>query len=323
MIMKTKKINFLVEIFLFQFIILNTYLFSQNEFKSNATSGFTFLQIPTTARVAALGEASIALSDMNSEGLFVNPAIIGFTNYTHSFSASYSNWFADIKNYGTGYIYNSPIGVFGIGFILLDYGSMPRTTSSAGQKVYSVIGSFNANSIAAGLTYSKMLTDRFSVGVTLKYVQEKIDIYKADNILFDGGVIYHTGFHSLRIAATIHNFGTNTKFINDEFKMPATFKLGFAAEVFGDNKSEYKGTMIFEASHPNNSDERINLGTEISWRNMLIIRGGYKFFYDEESISLGLGINPQLDFPMSFDFAYSDYGRLGNILRFTLQLGMY
>ncbi len=70
-----------------------------------------------------------------------------------------------------------------------------------------------------------MLTDRFSVGVTLKYVQEKIDIYKADNILFDGGVIYHTGFHSLSIAARIHNFGTNTKFINDEFKMPSTLRL--------------------------------------------------------------------------------------------------
>ncbi len=71
---------------------------------------------------------------MNSEGLFVNPATIGFTNQIHSFSASYSNWFADIKNYARGYTYNSPIGVFGIGFILLDYGSMPRTTSSAGKK---------------------------------------------------------------------------------------------------------------------------------------------------------------------------------------------
>lgn len=322
MIMKINKIKFRLEIFFFVFIILNPTLLCQDEFKSNATAGFTFLQIPSTARVAALGEASIALSDMNSEGLFVNPAIIGFTNTTHSFSASYANWFADIKNYATGYTYNSPIGVFGVGFIMLDYGSMQRTTRSSGQKVYSVIGTFDANSIAAGLTYSKMLTDRFSFGVTLKYVQEKIDIYTASNVLFDGGVLYYTGFHSLRIAATIHNFGTNTKFINDEFKMPATFKLGAAAELFGDNESEYKGTIIFEASHPNNADERVNLGAEVSWKNILTVRGGYKFFYDEESLSLGLGVNPQFEFPLSLDFAYSDYGRLGNILRFTLQLGM-
>jgi hypothetical protein len=321
--MKTKKTKFNLKEFFFLLVVLNSSLLCQEEFKSNATAGFTFLQIPATARVAALGEASIALSDMNSEGIFVNPAIMGFTNTTHSFSASYANWIADIKNYATGYSYNSPIGVFGVGFIILDYGSMPRTTKSSGQKVYSVIGSFEANSISAGLTYSKMLTDRFSVGVTLKYVQEKIDIYTASSVLFDGGVLYYTGFHSLRIAATIHNFGTNTKFINDEFKMPATFKLGAAAEIFGDNESEYKGTLIFEASHPNNANERINLGAEVSWKNILILRGGYKFFYDEEGINFGLGINPQLEIPVSFDFAYSDYGRLGDILRFTLQLGMY
>ena len=323
MIMGNKKIKFKVKGFIILLVILNTTLLCQDEFKSNATAGFTFLQIPATARVAALGEASIALSDMNSEGIFVNPAIIGFANTTHSFSVSYANWIADIKNYATGYSYNSPVGVFGIGFIMLDYGTMPRTSKSSGQKVYSVIGNFNANSIAAGLTYSRMFTDRFSFGVTLKYVQEKIDVYTASNVLFDGGVLYYTGFHSLRIAATIHNFGTNTKFINDEFKMPATFKLGAAAEIFGDNESEYKATMIFEASHPNNSDERVNLGAELSWKNILKLRGGYKFFYDEESLSLGLGINPHLEFPMSLDFAYSDYGRLGNILRFTLQLGMY
>lgn len=315
------KINFSV-ILIISLLFVNTLSVAQ-DFKKNATAGFTFLQIPTTARVAALGEAAISLSDMNSEGIFTNPAIIGFTKYTHSFSASYSNWFADIKNYGTSYSYNTPFGVFGVGLVLMDYGTMQRTVRASGQKVFSVLGEFNANAISAGLTYSRMLTDKFSFGVSLKYVQEKIDIYSADNILFDGGVLYYTGFNSLRLAATIQNFGTNTKFINDEFKMPATFKLGAAAEIFGDFDSEYRATVIFEASHPNNADERVNLGTELSWKNIITLRGGYKFFYDEETYSFGLGINPQLEVPVNFDFAFSDYGKLGNIMRFTLQLGMY
>ena len=313
--LKLKEVTFFL-------LILNSMLFAQ-EFKNNATAGFTFLQIPTTARVAALGEAAITLSDMNSEGMFSNPAIIGFTNYTHSFSASYSNWFADIKHYGSSYSYNSPIGVIGAGFVLLDYGTMQRTVRAPGQKVFSVLGEFKANAISAGITYSKMLTDRFSFGVSFKYVQEKIDIYSADNLLFDAGVLYYTGFHSLRLAATIQNFGTNTKFINDEFKMPSTFKLGAAAEVLGDFESEYRATLIFEASHPNNADERVNIGTELCWKNIITLRGGYKFFYDEETYSFGLGLNPQLEVPFNVDFAFSDYGKLGNIMRFTLQLGMY
>lgn len=293
------------------------------DFKKTATSGFTFLQIPVSARTAALGESSIALSDMNSQGIFNNPAIMGFTDQTHSLSASYSNWFAEIKNYAISYSFNSDLGVLGVGAIILDYGSMPRTSISSGQKVYEISGTFNANSVAVLLSYSKMLTDRFSFGINLKYAQEKIDIYSADNVMFDGGVLYYTGLGSFRIAATIQNFGTNTKFINDEFKMPSMLRLGVAGEILGDFNSEYRITLLGEALHPNDGEEKVNIGTELSWQNILTLRAGYKFFYDEESYSFGVGLNPKLSLPMTFDFAFADYGRLGNILRFTLQLGWY
>lgn len=304
-------------------IILTGLNLNAQEFKKTATAGFTFLQIPVSARSAALGEASIALSDMNSLGIFNNPAILGFTNQTHSLSASYSNWFADIKNYASSYSFNSDLGVFALGIVMFDYGTMPRTTVSGGQKVYDIIGSFDANSISASVSYSRLLTDRFSFGVALKYVQEKIYKYSADNILFDGGVLYYTGFSTLRIAASVQNFGTNSKFINDEFKMPTVFRLGAAAEVLGNLDSEYRITLVGEAIHPNDGEERVNVGTEISWKNMITLRAGYKFFYDEESYSFGFGLDPKLSFPLNLDFAFADYGRLGNILRFTLQLGWY
>jgi hypothetical protein len=307
--------------FIILFLIIPL-LLSAQEFKKTATAGFTFLHIPATARTAGLGEASIALSDQNSSAVFNNPAGLGFMQSSHSLSISYAPWFADIKNYATSYAYNTGFGVIGVGLFMLDYGEMPRTVIAGGQKVYNVIGSFNANAMSIGLSYSRMLTDRFSFGVQLKYVQEKIDIYKADNILFDGGVLYYTGLSSLRIAATIQNFGVNSKFINDEFKMPAVLRLGAAAEVLGDFDSEYRVTLSAEAVNPNDGDERVNVGTEIGWKNIIVLRGGYKFFYDEESYSFGIGVNTPVPFPLMLDFAFADYGRLGNITRFTLQLGI-
>lgn len=303
------------------FILSSTFLFAQ-EFNKNATAGFVFLKIPTNSRTAALGEASIALADLNSSSVFVNPAGLGFTRQRQSFSASYSPWFAEIKNYSASYSFNSELGTFASGFILLDYGSMPRTVVGGGQKVYDVVGSFSANSFALNFSYSKMLTDRFSFGIGLKFVQETIDVYKAKNILLDGGVLYYTGLSSLRIAATIQNFGTNAKFINDEFKMPAMLRLGAALEALGNYGSEYRITLSTEALHPSDGDERINLGSEISWQELITFRAGYKFFYDEETYSFGVGINPNLQMPASLDFAFADYGRLGNILRFTLNLGL-
>ncbi|MDP3862547.1 MAG: PorV/PorQ family protein, partial [Phaeovulum sp.] len=265
---------------------------------------------------------SITLSDVNSAGVFTNIAATGFSELSHSFFASYSPWIADIKHMASSYTFNTAIGVFGIGFIGVDYGSMPKTKKIAGQRVYEVIGSFDANALAIGLTYSRKLTDRFSFGVGVKYVKEGIDIYTVDNILFDGGILYYTGMGSLRIAATIQNFGVDAQYINDPFKMPALLRLGVAGEIIGAENSDYRVTALIEALHPNDADEKLNTGLEISWLEIVSLRLGYKFFYDEESYSIGFGVNPQLALLLTLDFSYSDYGRLGKISRFSLQLGV-
>jgi hypothetical protein len=297
-------------------------LIQAQEFKKTATAGFVFLEMPVTARSAALGDASISLSDLNSDAVFSNPAALGFINQQNMLSVSYSPWIADIKHYAASYSYTASYGVIGVGVNFLDYGSFPRTRKTGSKDVYVVDGTFSANDIAIGVSYSKMLTDRFSFGVTGKYVKETIDIYNASNFLFDGGILYYTGLSSLRIAAAIQNFGVNSKFKKEEFKMPIALKLGAAAEVYGSYNSDYRITALAEALHPNDGDERLILGLETSWRNIITLRGGYKFFYDEETYNFGVGINPKLSYPVNVDFSYSNYGRLGNIVRFTLQLGL-
>jgi hypothetical protein len=188
--------------------------------------------------------------------------------------------------------------------------------------VYEVTGTFDAKSLACGITYSKMLTERFSFGVALKYVQETIDTYRASNVLFDGGVLYYTGLGSFRIAASVQNFGVNAKFLNDEFRMPSVFKLGAAVDVTGGDDADNRITLLAEALHPNDATEKINVGGEYSWRNTVSLRTGYKFFSDEETYSVGLGFCAQLSVPMVLDLSYSNYGRLGKISRLTLQLGL-
>lgn len=292
------------------------------EFKKTATAGFVFLEIPVTARSAALGEASIALGDLNSDGIFINPGATGFTRQTHSVSASYADWIADIKHIATSYSLKTGAGIFSLGVNAFDFGSMPRTFKVGGQQVYDIRGTFNANALALSACYSRQLTDRFSFGVALKYVNEKIDIYNASNVLLDGGILYYTGFGSFRVAAAIQNFGTESFYRSDRFRMPTMFKLGAAMEVYGSYEEDYRVTVVAEAIHPNDNNERINIGLETAYQNMVTLRGGYKFFYDEETYSLGIGINPKLPVPVTADFAYVDYGRLGNILRFTIQFGL-
>jgi hypothetical protein len=297
---------------------------SAQEFKRTATTGFVFLEIPVSARSAALGEASVALSDVGAEGVFVNPGAVGFSPRQHSVSFSYSPWFAEIAHYAASYAYNSPIGVVAVSAVVMDYGTMDRFVRIPGSRSFESSGTFSAQSAAFGLTYSRQLTDRFSFGVSLKYVNETIDAYKASNMVFDGGILYYTGFSSLRLAAAIQNFGTDAKFINDAFKMPAMLRLGAAMEIVGDKDAETRLTALVDALHPSDATERINVGLELAWMRMLVLRGGYKFLYDEESYSVGLGWygRESLGLPVGISFAYSSYGRLGNILRFSLEAGL-
>lgn len=288
-------------------------------FKKNATAGFVFLQLPVSARSAAMAEASIALSDLGSAGVFSNPATTGFQSATHSLSVSYAPWFAETKHYASSYSFSSPLGVISASAILLDYGTMTRTVRPTGsQQVYEVRGTFSASAVAAGLTFSRRLTEEFAFGLTAKYVREGIDAFSASNVVFDGGVLYYTGLGSLRLAASMQNFGTNAQYRNDPFKMPASLRMGLAAEVIDDE--QLKVTTAVEALHPSDGDERINLGVEVGWQNLVFLRGGYKFLYDEETFSAGIGVATKGAVPVSADFALAHYGRLGNVIRFTLQM---
>ncbi len=289
------------------------------EFKKNATAGFVFLELPVSARSAAMAEASIALADLGSAGVFSNPATTGFLTATHSLSVSYAPWFAETKHYASSYSFSSAIGVISASAILLDYGTMIRTVRPTGsQQVYEVRGTFSASAVAAGLTFSRRLTEEFAFGLTAKYVREGIDVFSASNVVFDGGVLYYTGLGSLRLAASMQNFGTNAQYRNDPFKMPASLRMGLAAEVFDDE--QLKVTTAVEALHPSDGDERINLGLEVGWQNTVFLRGGYKFLYDEETFSAGIGVSTKGSVPVTADFALAHYGRLGNVLRFTLQM---
>lgn len=288
------------------------------EFRSTATAGFVFLEIPMTARSAALSEATVALSDVGASGMFINPAAIGFMKGTHSYSFSTAEWFADINHYGASYALATEAGTFGISAAVLDYGTMPLTVRLGGERSFAPIGTFTAQATAIGAVYSRALTDRFSFGVGFKYINEKIHQYGASNVVFDGGIIYYTGFESLRLGASMVNFGTNAKFINDPFKMPTLLRLGVAGEIVGSMESDFRITTVAEALHPSDAPERLNTGVELCWNNMVSLRGGYKFFYDEETYNLGVGLNGHSVAPIEVDFAVSNYGRLGNILRMTI-----
>lgn len=288
------------------------------DFKKVGSTGFAFLEIPASARIAALGEAGITLHNLGAESMFINPALLGFNNRRHSVYISVAEWLVDTQHQSLAYALNlGNFGVVGLSLVYLDMGTMQGTqfADPANPGSYIVTDMFSADAYAVGLTYARRMTNQFSFGGTIKYVRENIHEYSADNLIYDVGIIYFTGFQSLRIGGSVQNFGVETAFIGDRFKMPITFRLGIAMEAIGSYDSPNRLTIIAENIHPSNNDVRYHVGMEYTWMDMFMVRGGYKFNYDEENLTGGVGLSYT---GLTFDVSYTEFGRLGSVVRFSI-----
>jgi len=296
---------------------------AQAQFRKVGTTGYVFLEIPVTARMAAMGETFVAITDAGAEALFTNPALLGFAAGRHHLQATYADYLADVQHQAFGYaILLGNLGTFGLSANRLDVGEMVETVNADPNNPggrYLVTGTFDNDALAVGLTYSRRLTDRFAFGATLRYVRERIASFESTNVLLDAGMVYLTGLRTLRLGGYLQSFGVDSKYIGDTFKMPTIFRLGAAAELLGHTDGPTRLTLAVEALHPSDYTERLHVGAEYWLQNSLAVRGGYKFNYDEEGWTAGLGLKWKSHArALGLDLAYADYGRLESVSRITL-----
>jgi hypothetical protein len=296
-----------------------------SELRKVGTTGMTFLELPLSPRTAAIGDIRGSERSPGADALFNNPALAGFATDRHLLSISNTQWIAGTQYQSLAYVYNlGTAGALGLSVARLDMGTMQGSQNAVpGQPGSFVLtDEFSAESIVGGLTYSRQMTDRFSFGGTLKYATERIDVHRASAFAVDIGMLYYTGFRTLRIGGLLQNFGTDAAYLNDTFKLPITFRISSAMEVMGEMGSPNRLTLSMEAMHPNNADQRLHLGLEYAPVAMMMLRGGYKFGYDEESLTLGIGLTAPGAADLGVDFVYGHFNRLGRTLGFGIRAAL-
>lgn len=302
------------------------------EFNKTGTTGFVFLNLPVTARYTAMGETGISNMNAKADGLFVNPALIAHVPQAHAFSATYGKWYLGTDHHAAGYVQNIPgVGSVGMFMNLFNFGEMERTRyfapgeldafSGDESNIYLSTGTFQAGAYTLGISYGRQMTDKFSFGMDLKYVREYIAEYHAHNVLADMGFFYRTQFSSLRIGAFLKNFGLETQYVNEKFKMPQQMTLGISFEPYGSLEDPTYITINIEAVHPNDIGEHINLGIESKIAGLLMLRAGYKFGYEFENLSAGLGVRFVFrEKAFELDMSYMDHRYLRHTMRYTLNM---
>lgn len=266
------------------------------------STGFQFLKINPDARSTGMGESNAATVDDLSSMLF-NPAGLSQidTSRMH-LSAGMTQYMAGSTlkhcligkkiNYGTS---------IGLQVIQFGSGEMPITTefmpNGTGQ-------TFRFNDLCIGISLAKILTDNFSFGVSLKYLNERTVGLVNQNMVADFGFQYNVGKGHTRFAVAISNFGAGSKpsgYFNqltlsglgtqnsfEAVAVPAIFRLSIAKDLlYG---KEHQLTVNGQLNHPTDNNETLAFGAEYSWRKTLYARTGYIFGMDEQGApSAGIG----------------------------------
>ena len=285
-----------------------------------AQTGYQFLKINPGARGAAMGGAVVTLEG-DATTVFWNPA--GITSIEErSVFVGYTSWFADMQHLAFSAAINlGDYGIVGINAVNMDYGDIKGTAISNSELGYDDTGNLDVKELAIGLTYGRKFSDRFGVGLTIKYVSQDLIARNSSVIAFDIGTIYNTLWNDVKIAVSIQHFSGQLKYIDENFELPLTFRVGISMNALGltDIPSEiHKLTVALEGVNPRDFSERIHIGSEYVFRKMFALRAGYKFNYDLESFSFGAGL---MYSGIQVDYSYSDFGSIfGSINRISLVL---
>jgi len=308
------------------------------------TTGAPFLNIAVGPRAISMGSAFVGTAN-DVTSLFYNPAGAARMQTSGAFF-SHSKWIADISYNWAGAVFNmSDMGALGLSVTYLNIGEMEVTTMNEPEGTGEM---FTPYGLSFALSYSYNLTDRFSIGGTVKYVSEQIYHTSANAVAADLGVLFTSDIYGLRIGAAIQNFGTDmqldgkdlyvqhdiddTQYGNndqilarlntDSYPLPLVFRIGIAMDVL--DLESHRFTLGVDALHPNDNSESLNLGAEYTFYNLISFRGGYKSLFldntDEEGLTLGVGLSydfaPRLG--LSFDYAYQDFNQFKETQHFSL-----
>lgn len=309
------------------------------------TTAAPFLTIDVGARAVGMGGSFVSVAD-DATAMFWNPAGIARLS-TNEVTLNHTEWIAGINfNYAGGIFLLGEYGTVGVNFTSLSMGEMERTTEldPEGMGEY-----FSMGSLAFGVSYARNLTDRFSIGITGKYIQEHILHCSASGLAIDIGTLFTTQFKGLRIGANISNFGTkmqmtgsdllvqhdiapdmsgnnpniNANLSTGRWDLPLLLRVGVSMDVI--EQANNLLTLSIDALHPNDNTESINLGAEYMFNEIFSLRGGYKSLFKkdtEEGPTIGAGLNWQIteNTAVKVDYVYEVFGRLSNAQKLSCRI---
>jgi hypothetical protein len=211
-------------------------------------------------------------------------------------------WLLDMSHQYFAVTIPSRYGGFGASVAYSSSGDIPQYEN------FEKVGEYSAYDLIGTLGYANSLVGTLSLGMGLKFIQQKIEEEEASSYAADLGLMYEVDFvRGMTIGITVQNLGPDIQFLEQEDPLPFNVKGGLAYRA---------GPLLLasDVNSPKDNDISLNFGGEFLISNILAFRAGYN---SANTYTAGLGLTLNL---LSFEYAYVPFEDIEDTHRIAVGL---
>lgn len=181
---------------------------------------YEFLNLTTSARVAAIGGEFLAIHDGDVSMALINPSIIS-KEMNGDMVMSFVDFYSNI-NYGFASIVKSydRIGSFAASIQYVNYGSFNYADFSGNLQ-----GNFSASEMAIVIGWGRQLSPRISIGANAKFIYSSLESYKSYGLAIDLATTYYDKFHEFTASLLVKNIGRQLSSYRSGNTEPLPFEI--------------------------------------------------------------------------------------------------
>jgi hypothetical protein len=308
---RRKELKYKVVLILFLLLFVwGIFIFEAVASNKTGTSGLSFLKFGMGAKAVGMGEAFTAQSGEVTSSWWNPAGLSGIKGIQVSFT--HNQWFQDITVEHFTSALNFGKTTLGLNLSMV---KVPDIQVREGP-TEKPIALFDAHDVAFSFSFARSIKQGFGLGLSAKWLYEKIDIHSASGWGFDLGGIYSPK-ENLKFGLTILNLGQKIKFEKEKFSLPTLYKVGVTYLV---EKKNLNSDFVFglDLVKPRDDEVQVHLGGEYGLYQALKMRLGYQIGSDEKDFSFGLGTKFK---QYSIDYAYLPYkSDLGSVHSVSLNI---
>lgn len=321
-------------IFPYLIIILSSSAFAQ----LGGRKSFEFLNVPSNARLAALGGVNVSLADRDVNFFYNNPSLISDTLNGWG-SVSYQFYVGGVHQATFSFVNNfKKIGLLSMGIQHLSYGMIQSYDATGAE-----IGSYSSGETALVIGKSHQVHN-FRFGINTKMAFSSITGYRSNAFLFDVGGAFIHPYKKLTVGLAMKNLG----FVLSEYSETSKTKLPIDVQLGVTFKPEHMpfrfSVTAYNLVQPNvtyydaqNSTQnprtfdkvlrRFNFATEILIHKNVNLMIGYNYRIHQELKLINVGAGAGISFGFSAkvkstEFVFGRGGYVSGKASYTFTVSM-